>query len=140
MTIYAGMDVSDKTTHLCLVDGEGVVIRRDLVASDPDMLAKWLKRHCGGLVRVVLETRAALDLPLPWPDRARCAGDLHLRAPRQEGAVGADQQARRERRQESGPARANRLVQGGAHQPRNLPDTAQIIRLMEVPSLVLQVQ
>lgn len=56
MTIYAGLDVSDKTTHICVVDGEGVVVRRDVVASDPDVLAKWLKRHCAGLVRVVLET------------------------------------------------------------------------------------
>lgn len=56
MTIYAGMDVSDKTTHICVVDGEGLVLRRDVVASDPDVLAKWLKRHCPGLVRVVLET------------------------------------------------------------------------------------
>lgn len=56
MTIYAGLDVSDKTTHVCVVDGEGAVVRRDVVASDPDVLAKWLKRHCPGLVRVVLET------------------------------------------------------------------------------------
>jgi transposase len=56
MTIYAGMDVSDKTTHICVVDGEGVVVRRDLMTSDPDVLAKWLKRHCPGLARVVLET------------------------------------------------------------------------------------
>lgn len=56
MTIYAGLDVSDKTTHICVVDGEGTVIRRDVVASDPDILAKWLKRHCPGLMRVVLET------------------------------------------------------------------------------------
>ena len=56
MTIYAGLDVSDKTTHICVVTSEGVVIRRDVVASDPDVLAKWLKRHYPGLVRVVLET------------------------------------------------------------------------------------
>ena len=56
MTIYGGLDVSDKATHICVVDGEGVVVRRDVVASDPDVLAKWLKRHCPGLVRVVLET------------------------------------------------------------------------------------
>jgi transposase len=58
MTIYAGLDVSDKTTHVCVVDGEGVVVRRDVVASDPEVLAKWLKRHCPSLVRVVLETGA----------------------------------------------------------------------------------
>jgi transposase len=56
MTIYAGLDVSDKSTHVCVVDGEGTVIRRAVVASDPDVQAKWLKRHCPGLVRVVLET------------------------------------------------------------------------------------
>jgi transposase len=56
MTIYAGLDVSDKQTHICVVDAEGVVLRRDVVASDPEALAKWLKRHCPGLVRVVLET------------------------------------------------------------------------------------
>ena len=43
MTLYAGLDVSDKTTHICVVDGEGKVLRRDCVASDPDVLAKWLK-------------------------------------------------------------------------------------------------
>ena len=26
MTIYAGMDVSDKTKHLCVVDGEGITV------------------------------------------------------------------------------------------------------------------
>lgn len=56
MTIYAGLDVSDKQTHICVVTSEGAVIRRDVVASDPDVLARWLKRHCADLVRVVLET------------------------------------------------------------------------------------
>jgi transposase len=56
MTIYAGLDVSDKQTHVCVVDAEGKVIRRDCVASDPEALAQWLKRHCAGLTRVVLET------------------------------------------------------------------------------------
>jgi transposase len=56
MAIYAGLDVSDKTTHICVVDAAGAVIRRDVLASDPDVLARWLKRHCLSLVRVVLET------------------------------------------------------------------------------------
>src|SRR5579863_7114927 len=56
MMIYAGLDVSDKQTHICVVDAEGAVIRRDCVASDPEALGKWLKRHCAGLTRVVLET------------------------------------------------------------------------------------
>lgn len=56
MTIYAGLDVSDKTTHICAVDAAGAVLRRDVVASDPEVLSKWLERHCPGLSRVVLET------------------------------------------------------------------------------------
>ncbi len=56
MTIYAGLDVSDKTTHICVVDADGAVLRREVVATDPDFLAKWLTKHCSGLVRVVLET------------------------------------------------------------------------------------
>jgi transposase len=39
-----------------VVNAKGDVIRRDVVASDPDVLAKWLDRHCEGLTRVVLET------------------------------------------------------------------------------------
>lgn len=56
MSIFAGLDVSDKTTHLCVVDADGAVLKRDVVASDPELLAKWLGKHCPGLVRVVLET------------------------------------------------------------------------------------
>ena len=37
MTIYAGLDVSDKATHICMVDDEGAVVRRDVVASDPEL-------------------------------------------------------------------------------------------------------
>ena len=36
MTIYAGLDVSDKQTHVCVVDAEGKVVRRDSAASDPN--------------------------------------------------------------------------------------------------------
>lgn len=56
MTMYAGLDVSDKSTHICVVDGDGTVIRRDVVTSDPEVLAKWLSKHCSDLPRVVLET------------------------------------------------------------------------------------
>ena len=56
MSIYAGLDVSDKTTHVCVVNADGIVLKRDVVASDPDLLAKWFRKHCPGLARVVLET------------------------------------------------------------------------------------
>lgn len=39
-----------------MVDGEGVIVRRDVVATDPDVLAKWLGKHCRNVQRIVLET------------------------------------------------------------------------------------
>lgn len=56
MTMYAGLDVSDKSTHICLVDGEGMIVWRGVCATDPDVIARTLGRHAGALVRVVLET------------------------------------------------------------------------------------
>jgi transposase len=56
MTVYAGLDVSDKTTHVCVVDGEGVIAWRGVCATDPEVIAKTLGRHARGVERVVLET------------------------------------------------------------------------------------
>jgi transposase len=56
MTIYAGLDVSDKTTHVCVVDGGGALMWRGVCATDPEAIARILGRHARGLVRVVLET------------------------------------------------------------------------------------
>jgi transposase len=56
MIIYAGLDVSDKTTHVCVVDGAGGLVWRGECATDPEVLAKTLRKHAPGLARVVLET------------------------------------------------------------------------------------
>ena len=58
MAIYAGMDVSDKVTHICVVDGAGAIAWRGVCATDPEVLAKTLDRHAHGLERAVLETGA----------------------------------------------------------------------------------
>ena len=58
MAIYAGMDVSDKVTHMCVVDGAGVIEWRGVCATDPEVLAKTLDRHARGLERAALETGA----------------------------------------------------------------------------------
>lgn len=79
MSIYAGLDVSDKTTHICVVDAEGAVMRRDVVASDPEVLAKWFGRHCPDLTRVVLETGSLSTFlyhglaERGWPAECICA-------------------------------------------------------------------
>jgi transposase len=73
MSIYAGLDVSDKTTHICVVDADGTVLKRDVVASDPEVLSKWLGKHRPELARVVLET-GPFHLLVPWTGGTRSAG------------------------------------------------------------------
>ena len=63
MNIYAGLNVSDKTTHICVFDFDAAVLRRDVVASDHDVLAKWFGRHCTGLAQVVVENGPLSTVP-----------------------------------------------------------------------------
>jgi transposase len=53
MPYYAGLDVSDKTTHICVVDGCGAIAWRGVCATDPEVLARTLGRHCPDVARVV---------------------------------------------------------------------------------------
>lgn len=49
MTIYAGLDVSDKITHICVVDDAGAIVWRGVCATDPQVLAETLGKRCPGL-------------------------------------------------------------------------------------------
>jgi transposase len=54
--VYVGLDVSDKSTHLCVVDGSGDVIWSGACATDPEVIARTLRTRAAGLARVILET------------------------------------------------------------------------------------
>lgn len=54
--LYAGLDVSDKQTHICLVDPEGKTRWQGVCATDPDALARLLKKRAPTLSKVILET------------------------------------------------------------------------------------
>jgi transposase len=54
--VYAGLDVSDKLTHVCVTDGSGVVVWAGACATDPEVIARTLKSRAPGLVRTILET------------------------------------------------------------------------------------
>jgi transposase len=56
--VYAGLDVSDKSTHVCVMDGSGAVLWAGACATDPEVIAKTLKSRAPGLARVILETGA----------------------------------------------------------------------------------
>ena len=66
--LYAGLDVSDRLTHICVVDEEGAPVWRGACATDPEVLAKTLKSHAPGVGRVVLETGVTVG----YGDRCNC--------------------------------------------------------------------
>jgi hypothetical protein len=72
MTRYAGLDVSDKLTHVCIVDATGAVLSRAGVASDPEVLAHWLKRYARDVERVVLFPVTVHSSHTLAPRRALC--------------------------------------------------------------------
>jgi hypothetical protein len=49
MTIFAALDVGDKVTNVCVVDGEGAIVWRGACATDPEVVAATLERHARGL-------------------------------------------------------------------------------------------
>jgi transposase len=54
--VYAALDVSDKTTHVSIVDGKGTIAWQGVCATDPRALATMLRKRCPDVIRVVLET------------------------------------------------------------------------------------
>ena len=54
--LYCGLDISDKLTHVCVLDGTGVVVWRGRCATDPEAIAATLRKRAPGLRRVVIET------------------------------------------------------------------------------------
>ena len=45
MEQYVGLDVSLKTTAICIVDRTGTILREGMVASDPDAITAFVRLH-----------------------------------------------------------------------------------------------
>ena len=58
MTSYAGLDVSQQETQVCIIDASGAVRWAGKVRSEPAALAAVLRRHAPDLERAVLESGA----------------------------------------------------------------------------------
>ena len=56
MTSYVGLDVSLKSTSICVVDADGVVIVEQSVDSGPDCIADFIHMNAAGVQRVGLES------------------------------------------------------------------------------------
>jgi transposase len=53
---YVGLDVSQKETSICVVDGEGRIVAEGKVASEPATIATFLAKRAPSVVRVGLES------------------------------------------------------------------------------------
>ncbi len=55
MLYYTGIDVSLETSHICVVDEAGVVVKEAKVASEPEALTSWFSTLGFAVKRVGLE-------------------------------------------------------------------------------------
>ena len=56
MTLFVGLDVSQKMTAICVVDDAGRRVWRGQCASDPEQIERVVRRHAGDDARIGLET------------------------------------------------------------------------------------
>lgn len=55
MTCFAGLDVSEKTTAVCVLDADGRILREGMLASEPEAIAAYLRDAGADYGRVGLE-------------------------------------------------------------------------------------
>jgi len=55
---YAGLDVSPKETAICIVNDNGKIVFEQMVPTDPQAIAKCLRKHGPHLERFGLESGA----------------------------------------------------------------------------------
>ena len=62
MSHYVGLDVSQKTTTICIVDEQGQQLWRGACATDPAVISARVLKHAGRNAKVGIETGAMT----PW--------------------------------------------------------------------------
>jgi transposase len=62
MSNFVGLDVSQKTTAICVVDDTGMRLWRGQCASNPEQIERIVRRHAGADVQIGIETGAMT----PW--------------------------------------------------------------------------
>lgn len=98
--IYAGLDVSDKTTHICAVDNDGKVAWRGVCATDPEVLAAQLKAlgNYGGITVTGYQLRyssALAAMPDHEYDKRHMGDRSHVMAQSELVAIGKENRPHR---------------------------------------------
>jgi transposase len=85
MEHYVGLDVSLKSTAMCVVDSKGKIVREGAVVTDPETIAAFIALHAPDAVRVGLESGATSTWL--WTELKRlglpviCIDARHAKAP-----------------------------------------------------------
>jgi transposase len=58
MEQYVGLDVSLKSTAICIVDAKGKIVREGVVVTDPEAIAAFIGLHAPDAMRIGLESGA----------------------------------------------------------------------------------
>lgn len=88
MTLYVDLEVSQKETEICVIDGDGRRTWRGKCSSEPECIAMALREHAPDAVRVGMETGPlaiwlwhglrALDVPIDCIHARHVAAALSL--------------------------------------------------------------
>src|SRR3954465_14990932 len=74
MPHYVGLDVSQKTTAICVVDEQGKRLWRGVCATDPGPISARISQHAGVDAKVGIETGSMT----PWLVHGLCAAGLDV--------------------------------------------------------------
>ncbi len=56
MKRYVGLDVSQATTAICVVDGEGRTLAESVTATEPSAIAAFVRQRAPDAIRIGMET------------------------------------------------------------------------------------
>ncbi|MDF1587000.1 IS110 family transposase, partial [Marinimicrococcus flavescens] len=88
MKLYVGLDVSQATTAICVVDGEGRTLAEGMTATEPRAIAAFVRQRAPDAIRLGMETGPlavwlwnelrALDLPVICMDARHANAGLKV--------------------------------------------------------------
>ena len=94
MELFVGLDVSVRTTSVCVMDASGKLIRECKVETEPEAISELLHTISGPYKRVGLEAGPLSQWLYSGLASRGLSGDLRRDAAHEGRALGADQQDR----------------------------------------------